>query len=138
MWIKYVYRKDKIVELVEHYYDADCSQPKIKGIVSSLMALVELNEEGRLRNIKVQYNIFGKKLKKGSFKDGDGTILFYRADGTLLRSVEMKQGRPDGQCLYYYPTGQILASGKFKEGIITGIWNEFSTLGKIIATTNFD
>jgi len=97
LWIMYVYRKNKITEIVQHYYDHDCTKPKIKGIESSLMALVELDEEGRLKNIKAQYNVSGKKLKKGSFKDGNGTILFYRADGSLLRTVEMKNGVPHGQ-----------------------------------------
>jgi hypothetical protein len=137
MWIKYIYRKDKIIDIVEHYYDHNCSKPKIKGIESSLMALVELDEEGRLKNIKEQYTLSGKKLKKGTFKDGDGTILFYRADGSLLRSIEMKNGIPHGECIYYYQTGQILASGKFNEGLFVDIWNEFSPLGEILATTNF-
>ena len=137
MWIKYVYRKDKIVEIIEHYYDHDCTKPKIKGINSSLMALVEVDEEGRLKNIKVQYDISGKKLKKGSFKDGTGTILFYRADGSLLRSVDMKNGVPHGNCVYYYPTGNVLASGKFNEGLFIGIWKEFSPFGKVLATTDF-
>ena len=101
------------------------------------MALIEMDEEGRLKNIKSQYTLAGKKLKKGTFKDGDGTILFYRADGSLLRSVEMKNGIPDGKCIYYYQTSQILTSGEFKSGKFIGIWKEFSKEGKKIATTEY-
>lgn len=137
-WIRYVFKKNKIIELVQHYYDSYSSKPLIKDVNRNLMALVELDEEGRLKNIKAQYDLKGKKLKKGNFKDGSGTILFYRADGTLLRSIEMQYGLPDGQCIYYYPTGQILASGEFKVGMITGVWKEFSILRKVVATTDFN
>ncbi|PCJ28379.1 MAG: hypothetical protein COA97_01755 [Flavobacteriales bacterium] len=137
MWIRYTYHKDKLVGIVEHFYDSFTKKPKIKGTPSCLMALVETDEEGRLRNIKAQYTLAGKKLKKGNFKDGDGIILFYRADGSLLRSVEMKNGSPDGKCAYYYPTGQVLVSGKFKDGKFISIWNEFSIEGKTLATTDY-
>ncbi len=138
IWIRYIFNKNKIVEVVEHFYNSLSSKPKVKGVQNSLMALVEMDEEGRLRNIKAQYNLSGKKLKKGSFKNGDGTILFYRADGSLLRSVEMKNGIPDGKCIYYYPTGQILTLGKFEKGKFIGVWKEFSTEGKTLATTDYN
>ncbi|NQX97854.1 MAG: hypothetical protein HRT73_08245 [Flavobacteriales bacterium] len=137
-WIRYTFSKNKIVKIVEHFYNSLSTKPKVNGMKNSLMALVEMDENGRLKNIKAQYSLAGKKLKKGSFKNGDGTILFYRADGSLLRSVEMNNGIPDGDCIYYYLTGQILTSGEFKAGKLIGVWNEFSIEGKTLITTDYN
>ena len=136
-WVRYTYKKDKITELVEHFYDSKSSNPKIENIQRKLMALVELDEEGKLKNVKAQYNLKGKKLKKGSFKNGSGTILFYRGAGSLLRSVQMKNGRPSGKCTYYYASGQTLASGEFDNGFFSGVWKEYAISGEILASFKY-
>ena len=136
-WIRYIYKKDKITEIVEHFYDANSSKPKIEDTPQKLLALVELDEDGKLKNIKAQYDLKGKKLKKGSFKNGSGTILFYRGTGSLLRSVQMKNGRPHGKCIYYYPSGEVLVSGQFNLGLFTGEWKEYAVSGEVLTSTTF-
>ena len=136
-WIRYIYKKDKITEIVAHFYDSKSLKPKIENFPRKLMALVELDEDGKLKNIKNQYDLKGKKLKKGSFRNGSGTILFYRGSGSLLRSVKMKNGRPHGECIYYYPSGETLVSGQFNLGLFTGQWKEFSITGEILATSEY-
>ena len=136
-WIRYVYHKNKIVEIVEHFYDSNSSAPKVEDIPRKLMALVELDEEGKLKNIKSQYDLNGKKLKKGNFRNGSGTILFYRGDGSLLRSVQMKNGRPHGKCTYYYPSGEKLVAGEFSFGLFSGVWKEYSVTSKVLTSTEF-
>lgn len=136
-WIRYIYKKNKITEIVAHFYDSESSKPMIENVQRNLMALVELDEEGKLKKIKAQYDLKGKKLKKGSFRNGNGTILFYRGNGSLLRSVQMKGGRPDGKCIYYYPSGETLTSGEFHLGLFSGTWKEYDIAGKNLATTKF-
>jgi antitoxin component YwqK of YwqJK toxin-antitoxin module len=136
-WIRYIYKKNKITDIVEHYYDSSSPSPKVEDIPRKLMALVELDEEGKLKNIKSQFDLNGDKLKKGNFRNGNGTLLFYRGSGSLLRSVQMKNGRPHGKCTYYYPSGQKLTSGEFSFGLFSGIWHEYSKTEVILASTKF-
>ena len=59
IWIRYIYKKDKITEIVAHFYDSKSLKPKIENFPRKLMALVELDEDGKLKNIKKTIPDFG-------------------------------------------------------------------------------
>jgi hypothetical protein len=124
--------KNGITGYVYHYYDVSSS--KYVGKTYDKGALfAEIEYKGNLIwNVKKLLDPNGKPLKKGNFKNGNGTLKLYKENGILLRTVNLKNGVLNGICTYYYSTGQILMTGNYLNNHPDGGWTEYSLNGKLV------
>jgi antitoxin component YwqK of YwqJK toxin-antitoxin module len=124
--------KNGITGPVYHYYDIPSDKYVGKTYDKGpLMAELEY-KDNVLWNVKKLLDKNGKPLKPGNFKNGNGTLNIYRENGTLLRTVEIKNGVLNGICTYYYSTGQVLMTGNYESNHQNGVWTEYDISGKVV------
>jgi antitoxin component YwqK of YwqJK toxin-antitoxin module len=129
--------KNGISGPVYHYYDIS-TDTYVGKTYDKGSLMVELAYKNNLIwNVKKLLDKNGKSLKQGNFKNGNGTLNLYRENGTLLRTIEVKNGSLNGICTYYYSTGQVLMQGKYLNDLQEGVWNEYDIFGKIITQPEY-
>jgi antitoxin component YwqK of YwqJK toxin-antitoxin module len=97
----------------------------------------EVWDKGRLVTTGELTSKTGKKLLRGSMKDGNGTRKSYHDNEKLSAEGPYKNGYPEGKWKYYHPNGMVSAEGEMKEGKREGVWRYFHDTGKLEAEGSY-
>ncbi|PQJ77549.1 toxin-antitoxin system YwqK family antitoxin [Polaribacter glomeratus] len=75
------YKEGKLTGLWNNYYE------------NGKIIIVKFWNQDKLMDIRVQLDINGKPLKKGTLSNGNGTVNIYKDDGTLIRTETYIKGK---------------------------------------------
>lgn len=135
----YMLNRGQIDGSVFHYYDISGKPPGNSMSYEKGKPLSELEyQQQKLWNVKKLYSSGGKKLKIGTFKNGNGILNIYRPNGTLLRTLTFIDGVLEGPCIYYYSTGAKMIEGNFVENLFDGIWKEYGMGGELVQEIKYE
>jgi antitoxin component YwqK of YwqJK toxin-antitoxin module len=133
--IGFIHRPDAvdIAGIYEYKSAQDCHYDYNTWSVQQLSLMAEIEyKDNIIWNVKKLLDKEGRPLKRGNFKNGNGTLHIYRENGVLLRKIEIKNGALNGICTYYYSTGQVLMTGNYVNNNQYGVWTEYDIQGRVV------
>ena len=111
---KFSRKNEDFIGMYESYYFTGLPWRKMKY------------EEGeRLVSIYKYQNPVGRDADRGTFREGNGTLLTYNSNGDLYSKVDYNNGLCDGRAVIYENGTKELIEGYFNDNNNTGTWKSY-------------